>query len=86
MTNVGNGGSKPLGLTTATAFVIAAMVGTGVFTTLGFQVADIRSPFAIMMLWLVGGVVALCGALSYGELGAAPVSYTHLPLPTQLLV
>ena len=71
MTNTSNGGRRPLGLTTATAFVIAAMVGTGVFTTLGFQVADIRSPFVIIMLWLVGGVVALCGALSYGELGAA---------------
>ncbi|SVE48293.1 uncharacterized protein METZ01_LOCUS501147, partial [marine metagenome] len=44
MTNTSNGGRRPLGLTTATAFVIAAMVGTGVFTTLGFQVADIRSP------------------------------------------
>ncbi len=63
--------SNRLGLTTATAFVIAAMIGTGVFTTLGFQVADIRSTSAVMMLWLVGGVIALCGALTYGELGAA---------------
>ncbi len=63
--------SGSLGLTTATAFVIAAMIGTGVFTTLGFQVADIQSTSAVMMLWLVGGVIALCGALTYGELGAA---------------
>jgi APA family basic amino acid/polyamine antiporter len=47
------------------------MVGSGVFTTLGFQVAEIRSTFAIMMVWLVGGVIALCGAFTYGELGAA---------------
>ena len=60
-----------LGVPTATAFVIAAMIGTGVFTTLGFQVADIRSTSAVMMLWLVGGIIALCGALTYGELGAA---------------
>ena len=63
--------SSSLGVPTATAFVIAAMIGTGVFTTLGFQVADIRSTSAVMMLWLVGGVIALCGALTYGELGAA---------------
>lgn len=47
------------------------MVGTGVFTSLGFQVGDLPSGFAIMMLWLVGGLCALCGALSYGELAAA---------------
>lgn len=44
------------------------MIGTGVFTSLGFQLLGITSPFAIIMLWLVGGVVALCGALVYGEL------------------
>ena len=63
--------TSAIGIPTATAFVIAAMVGTGVFTTLGFQVADIRSTSAVMMLWIVGGVIALCGALTYGELGAA---------------
>ena len=56
---------------TATCIVVANMVGTGVFTSLGFQVADFRSPFVLMALWVVGGVGALCGALSYGELGAA---------------
>ena len=47
------------------------MIGTGVFTSLGFQLIDIQSASVIMMLWLVGGVSALCGALSYAELGAA---------------
>ncbi len=47
------------------------MVGTGVFTSLGFQVGDLPSGFTIMALWFVGGVCALCGALSYAELGAA---------------
>jgi APA family basic amino acid/polyamine antiporter len=47
------------------------MIGTGVFTTLGFQVLDIESGFAILMLWVVGGFIALCGALCYGELAAA---------------
>ena len=56
---------------TASSFVIASMIGTGVFTSLGFQLNDIQSIFPLIMLWIVGGVVALCGALSYSELGAA---------------
>lgn len=56
---------------TASSFVIASMIGTGVFTSLGFQLNVIQSIFPLIMLWIVGGVVALCGALSYSELGAA---------------
>lgn len=55
---------------TAIAIVVANMIGTGVFTSLGFQLVDIRSTFVLMMLWLVGGVTALCGALTYAELGS----------------
>ncbi len=57
--------------TTVTAVVIANMIGTGVFTSLGFQLLDIRSGFVLLMLWAVGGLIALCGAMSYAELGAA---------------
>lgn len=56
---------------TALAIVVANMVGTGVFTSLGFQLATLQSGFALIMLWGVGGVIAVCGALSYAELGAA---------------
>ena len=56
---------------TALAVVIANMVGTGVFTSLGFQLMTLQSGFALIMLWVVGGIVAICGALSYAELGAA---------------
>ena len=56
---------------TAAAVIIANMVGTGVFTSLGFQLADIQSVFALMMLWIIGGVASLCGAATYAELGAA---------------
>jgi basic amino acid/polyamine antiporter, APA family len=55
---------------TAVAIVIANMIGTGVFTSLGFQLIDIRSGFVIMLLWALGGGVAFCGALCYAELGA----------------
>jgi APA family basic amino acid/polyamine antiporter len=53
---------------TATAIVVADMVGVGVFTSLGFQVKDIASGFSLILLWVVGGVVALCGAAAYAEL------------------
>ncbi len=62
--------SESISLFTAICIVVANMVGTGVFTSLGFQVVDIKSGFAILFLWLVGGVFALCGALVYGELGS----------------
>lgn len=60
-----------ISLFTASNIVVANMIGTGVFTSLGFQVVDIKSGFALLSLWMVGGIFALCGALSYGELGAA---------------
>lgn len=50
---------------------MANMIGTGVFASLGFQVAALPSPFLILVLWALGGVIALCGALSYAELAAA---------------
>ena len=56
---------------TVIAVVIANMVGTGVFTSLGFQLLEIRSAFVLLMLWAVGGVAAFCGAMTYAELGAA---------------
>src|SRR5271154_6436663 len=55
---------------TATAIVVADMVGVGVFTSLGFQVTDITSGFSLLLLWVVGGVVAICGAFCYAELAA----------------
>jgi APA family basic amino acid/polyamine antiporter len=62
---------KPIGYSTAVALVIASMVGTGVFTTLGLQAQEIQSHFALISLWGLGGLMALAGALSYGELTAA---------------
>lgn len=56
---------------TALCIIIANMVGTGVFTSLGFQLVSLQSGFALIMLWVLGGLAALCGAICYGELGAA---------------
>ena len=60
-----------IGFNTAVSIVIANMIGTGVFTSLGFQVTGIEGGFSIIMLWVIGGILALCGALTYGEIGSA---------------
>ena len=54
----------------ATALVIANMIGAGIFTTTGFQAGDLGHPGIILILWIVGGSLALLGALCYAELGA----------------
>ena len=64
-----------IGTLPAVALVVSSMVGTGVFTSLGYQVRDIPSGPGILLVWVLGGLVALCGALSYAELaGALPRS------------
>ena len=65
-----SGGGSTVSVLVAVAIVVADMVGVGVFTSLGFQVKDIPSGFSILLLWTIGGIVALCGVFSYGELGA----------------
>ena len=60
-----------IGLMTSTSLVVASMIGTGVFTSLGFQVVDIKTGFALILLWVIGGIDAFCGAVTYAELGSA---------------
>lgn len=62
---------RRLGWPTATLLVVASMVGTGVFTTTGLLVDDLRSASAVLIAWAVGGIAALFGALAYAELVAA---------------
>ncbi|MBK8247465.1 MAG: amino acid permease [Gemmatimonadetes bacterium] len=65
---------RQVGFATATSVIVANMIGTGVFTSLGFQVIETTSGFALLALWAIGGLVAMCGALAYAELG---VAYPH---------
>ncbi len=46
------------------------MIGAGIFTTSGLMLAKLHDPVLLLILWVVGGGIALCGALSYSELGA----------------
>lgn len=65
--------TQKIGWKGAGFIVVANMIGTGVFTSLGFQLLDVENTWSILLLWTLGGLMALFGALSYAELG------THLP-------
>src|SRR5262245_18737809 len=60
-----------IGAVTGTLLIVANIIGVGVFTTTGHMVAAVPSPAAVLLAWLLGGVAALCGGLTYAELGAA---------------
>jgi basic amino acid/polyamine antiporter, APA family len=60
---------RRFGLGVAVAIVVANMIGTGVFTSAGYQAASLHDPMTMITTWIVGGVLALCGAAAYAELG-----------------
>ncbi len=66
----GKQGRRVVGTYTGVAIVVSAMVGTGIFTTTGFMAGMGARSGDILLAWLIGGLLALCGALCYGELGA----------------
>jgi amino acid transporter len=61
---------RRLGTPSLGAIVAANMIGAGVFTTSGFALADLGSPKWVMLAWLIGGLLALLGAICYGSLAA----------------
>ncbi|MCQ4141448.1 APC family permease [Chryseobacterium sp. EO14] len=65
-----NSTSHQIGWKTAVAIVVSNMIGTGIFTTLGFQLTDITNTYSIFLLWFIGGILALFGAFCYAELGS----------------
>jgi APA family basic amino acid/polyamine antiporter len=62
--------ARPLGAAHGAALVVASMIGTGVFTTTGILLRSLGSPLLVLTVWVVAGVLALCGAAVYAELGA----------------
>lgn len=67
--------SNSFGRPTLIALVIGNTLGAGVFTTSGFAMGDLGSPVYVLLAWFIGGLLALCGALSYGALARLmPVS------------
>ncbi|MFV0178965.1 amino acid permease [Empedobacter falsenii] len=59
-----------IGWKTAAALVISNMIGTGVFTSLGYQISDLKNTTSILLLWSIGGILALMGAFIYSELAS----------------
>lgn len=59
---------KPFGLWSATFMVVANMIGAGIFTTSGYALADLGDRQFVMLAWAIGGLIAICGAVSYGQL------------------
>jgi APA family basic amino acid/polyamine antiporter len=66
-----DGKADGFGPATATFVVVSSMVGTGILTTTGYMLLDLRSGLAVLLLWGLGGILALCGALSLAEVAAA---------------
>lgn len=56
---------------TAACVLVSNVIGGGIFTTTGFLARDLGDPGLILSLWLIGAILALAGAMSYSELGAA---------------
>ncbi|MHC4087827.1 MAG: APC family permease [Planctomycetota bacterium] len=62
---------REFGLSTSTYVVIASMVGTGILVSPGYMMASLDNYTVIFGLWILGGLLALCGALCVAELAAA---------------
>lgn len=59
------------GIHTSISLVVGSMIGTGVFVSLGYQLLEFQSGFVLAVLWVLGGICALCGAVCYSELASA---------------
>ena len=62
---------RNLGAIEAFAIVISIVIGSGIFTSPGSIDANVPSPGAALVIWLVGGVLAWTGASTLAELGTA---------------
>ncbi len=61
---------RRMNLLDATSLVIGAVIGSGIFLTTGFILQELPSPGLMLLVWIAGGLIAVSGALSFGELGA----------------
>jgi len=62
---------RRLGFVVATATVIGTIIGSGIFRMPGAVAAEVGSAGGVITVWVLGGVISLCGALSLAELAAA---------------
>ena len=62
--------ARELGVWSAIAIVVGSMIGSGIFRVPSATAAQVGTPGAMMLVWVAGGIVALCGALTVAELAA----------------
>ncbi len=62
--------ARSLGIVSATTVVAASMIGAGVYTTSGYTIASLQSPWLVIAAWMVGGAIAISGAMAYGALAS----------------
>jgi APA family basic amino acid/polyamine antiporter len=65
-----SGFRREMGLLDSAFLVMGGVVGTGIFMTTGFIIGFVPSPWLVMLAWVLGGLITLTGALSFGELAA----------------
>jgi APA family basic amino acid/polyamine antiporter len=63
--------TRALGLSDATLLVIGSIIGSGIFLTPSNIARTVHSVEWLLLVWVVGGILSFCGALTYAELGAA---------------
>jgi APA family basic amino acid/polyamine antiporter len=61
---------RRLTLFDATLLVIGNVVGAGIFTTSGFLAGELPQPLLFIAIWVIGGLLTLCGALTYAEMAS----------------
>jgi APA family basic amino acid/polyamine antiporter len=61
---------RQIGLRTATALIVGEVIAVGIFLTPAGMAKSLGSPLWLLVVWLIMGGMALCGALCYGELAA----------------
>jgi len=61
---------ETIGWFTASCLLVSNIIGGGIFTTTGLMARELGDPMLILLLWTVGGLFAVGGAMVYGELGA----------------
>jgi APA family basic amino acid/polyamine antiporter len=61
---------REMNLLDSAFLVVGSVVGTGIFMTTGFVIGFVKSPWLVMLVWVLGGLITLTGALSFGELAA----------------
>ena len=62
---------RSLGLLSAIAVLVGSTIGSGIFRTPALIADRVPSPGPMLAVWVLGGILALCGALTYAELAAA---------------